>query len=119
MIRRFFPVLVLSALLPGPACAADAAPQASGMPPSRICVEVEISGSKSRSYDCVNQQLAGQADAARPAGIAAPVTAASPPAQTGGFDFAALSQQFGPNLGKSPQPYRPPAPVFANPLGRH
>ncbi len=97
--------------------AADLPPKSDA--PSQVCVEVEIAGVKSNSYDCLNQQLGRQAQMVQSIGNVAPVDAASPSVQTGGFNQAALSQQFGQNLGKSPTPYRPPAAVFTHPIAGH
>ncbi|MEI9991684.1 MAG: hypothetical protein WDM86_16775 [Rhizomicrobium sp.] len=82
-------------------------------------MEVEIAGVKSNSYDCLNQQLARQAQTVQSIGNIAPVGAGSPSVLTGGFNQAAVNQQFGQNFGKSPTPYRPPAPVFAHPIAGH
>jgi hypothetical protein len=79
---------------------------------SETCVEVEIGGERSSSLDCLNRQLKHVVDRVQPIGNIPPISASSPAVQVGGFNEAAMSQQFGPNLGKSVFPYRPPAPVF-------
>jgi hypothetical protein len=81
------------------------------------CIEVTIDGQKAPDMSCLNQQLEQKAAAVRPTPVIAPVDAHSPSVQTGGFNQAAVAQQYGQNFGKSVQPYRPPAPVYAPPLG--
>jgi hypothetical protein len=81
------------------------------------CIEVTIDGQKAPDMSCLNQQLEQKAAAARPVPVIPPVDARSPSVQTGGFNQAAVAQQYGQNFGKSAQPYRPPAPVYASPLG--
>jgi hypothetical protein len=80
------------------------------------CVEVEINGQKTPGMSCLNQELAQKAAAAHTPAIA-PLDAQSPSVKVGGFSQAAVAQQYGQNFGKSAEPYRPPAPVYASPLG--
>ena len=83
------------------------------------CVEVEIDGEKSPPMTCLNQELEQKAAAVPRIPNIAPVDATSSGVRTGGFNQAAVSQQYGQNFGKSTEPYRPPAPVYAPPLGGH
>ncbi|SEH60481.1 hypothetical protein [Magnetospirillum fulvum] len=71
------------------------------------CVEVEIGGEKTPNLSCLNQSLRRKAAEVRPLDTAPPLDAASPSVKTGGFNLPALKQQYGPNFGKSAQPYRP------------
>jgi hypothetical protein len=80
------------------------------------CVEVEINGQKAPGMNCLNQELAQKAAAARTPAIA-PLDAQSPAVKVGGFSQTGVAQQYGQNFGKSAEPYRPPAPVYAPPLG--
>jgi hypothetical protein len=66
---------------------------------------------------CLNQELAQKAAAVAHAPTVAPLDAQSSAVKVGGFNQAAVAQQYGQNFGKSAQPYRPPAPVYASPLG--
>lgn len=85
----------------------------------RSCIEVEIDGQKASDVNCLNQELEQKA-ASVPHGTAvAPLSATAPNVQTGGFNQSAIRQQYGQNLGKSAEPYRPSAPVYAPPLGGH
>jgi hypothetical protein len=79
---------------------------------SETCVEVEIGGERSSSLDCLNRQLKHAVDRIQPVGNIPPVSASSPAVRVGGFNEAAMSQQFGQNLGKSVFPFRPPAAVY-------
>ena len=83
------------------------------------CVEVEINGQKAPGMSCLNQELARKAAAVPYTPAIAPFDARSPAVKVGGFNQAAVAQQYGENFGKSAQPYRPPAPVYASPLGGH
>lgn len=83
---------------------------------SETCVEVEIGGEKSPTINCLNRELKDAVGRAQPTGNIPPVSASSPAVQVGGFDATAMSEQYGQNWGKSVVPYRPPAPVYANPL---
>lgn len=71
------------------------------------CVEVEIGGEHTQKLDCINQQLKQQASHVQPIGNVPPLDAGSPAVKVHGFNETALSQQYGPNLGKSVVPYRP------------
>ncbi len=83
------------------------------------CVEVEIGGEKAPDWNCLNQKLEDEVNAASgapaQAGLA-PISANSPTDQVGGFNPTAMSQQYGSNWGKSAVPFRPPAPTFGDPL---
>jgi hypothetical protein len=80
----------------------------SNLPPaSETCVEVEIGGEHTQKLDCINQQLKQQAQRVQPIGNVPPLDANSPAVKSHGFNETALSQQYGPNLGKSVVPFRP------------
>lgn len=81
------------------------------------CIEVTIDGQKAPDMSCLNQELEQKAAAVRAAPVLPPVDAHSASVQTGGFNQAAVAQQYGQNFGKSVEPYRPPAPVYAPPVG--
>lgn len=80
------------------------------------CVEVEIGGERTPTLDCLNRALKQSVDRVQPIGNLPPLGATSPAVQTGGFNEAALSEQYGQNLGKSVIPFRPPAPVYGTPV---
>lgn len=84
--------------------------------PDESCVEVEIGGDKAPGLSCLNQQLRRAVDGVRPPANIPPLDAASPAVRVGGFNEAAMQEQFGKNFGKSVIPFRPPPPVFASPL---
>ncbi len=86
---------------------------------SRVCVQVSIAGQTAPDYDCLNQQLDGQARGAQHVSNIPPEDANAPAVRVGGFNQAALSQQYGKNWGNSPTVYRPPAQNYSNPLTGH
>jgi len=98
------PIVIGLLLASGPALAEE------------TCVEIEIGGEKTPTLSCINQRLKRQAEQAHPVDVAPPLDAASPPVKTGGFNQPALKQQYGPNFGKSAQPYRPPQ-TYPSPTG--
>lgn len=105
------PILLAILLGPAPAMAAtDDAPQ------SQVCVQVSIGGEAAPDYGCLNQKLGEQARTAQHVTNLPPLDATAPGPRTGGFNQAALGQQFGKAWGSSAAPYRPPLPVYANPL---
>jgi hypothetical protein len=83
---------------------------------SETCVEVEIGGEKTPTLDCLNQQLKREVERVQPTGNLAPLSSSSPAPALGEFNETAMSEQYGPNWGKSVVPYRPAPLVFGNPL---
>ena len=79
------------------------------------CVEPAHAGSVALSYACLNQQLATSP------GMPSPLDTNDirkvPSNRLGLYNAAALGQRMGTNLGRSVQPYRPPAPVYPSTLG--
>lgn len=71
------------------------------------CVEVEIGGDKAPSLTCLNQRLRQQVEQIHPTQNIAPLDASSSSVKLGGYNQAALAQQYGSNFGKSVYPYRP------------
>ncbi len=69
-------------------------------------------------YACLNGQLQTAAKGAPPARSAADAVTsqATTPSKAGTFSFSATSQRMGKNFGHSAQPYRPPPPVYTNPV---
>ncbi len=67
---------------------------------------------------CLNGQVKAAAEAGNPAppAIDATTAQANTPSKVGTFSEAATSERLGKNFGKSAMPYRPPAPVYANPI---
>jgi len=85
------------------------------------CVEVEVNGMRSPSYDCLTDKLKPAASAAG----ASPVKqmgseeiAQRPGNQLGVFNWSATSQRMGNNFGKSATPQRPATPAPTSPLIR-
>lgn len=73
----------------------------------------------SQNLNCLNQQLKQQVDQINPPSIEAPLNAGSSDTKIGIVNLPAVQQQYGKNYGRSIYPYRPPAPVYGAPLGRH
>jgi len=69
-------------------------------------------------YACLNQALKAAVKAGRPAppAVDAATAQANTPSKVGTFSHAATAQRMGQNFGHSAQPYRPPAPTYANPV---
>lgn len=88
----------------------------SAQPGGETCVEVEIGGEKAPTLDCLNQQLKREVERVQPTGNIPPLGAASPAPALGEFNETAMSEQYGPNWGKSAIPWRPTPPSFASPL---
>ncbi len=116
-ISSFWLVLVM--LGPGPALAQAATgsggitlPGSSG----QTCVQVQVAGQKPSAINCLNQQLQQDAQGANPTEPTLPLSAASSSNQVGTFNEQGVAEQYGQNFGKSAIPYRPPVPVFTNPL---
>jgi len=78
------------------------------------CVQPAHAGSAALSYDCLNEQLA------TPPGMPSPLDSNDirkvPSNRLGLYNAAALGQRMGTNLGRSVQPYRPPAPGYPSPV---
>ena len=89
---------------------------------SRACVEVEVDGYRSISYDCLAEQMAPpkqRPDVQTPT-LAAEATARRAPNQLGLFNQAAFGNRMGANAGRSVYPQRPPTysapPVMPGPI---
>jgi hypothetical protein len=82
----------------------------------QTCVQAQIGNEKPSPYDCLNQKLQQQVQGANPTQPSVPLGATSPSNQVGTFNEQGVKQQYGQNFGKSVVPYRPPAPVFSNPV---
>lgn len=87
--------------------------------PFASCVDVQVEGARSLSFDCLNRQLndAGQqrTDAA-PTANAKDVTGTGAPTTVGTFSYTGTAIRMGNAFGKSATPQRPPAPSFTNAL---
>lgn len=77
------------------------------------CIEVEIG--HDRALGCLNQQLKREVDRVNPTLNMPPLDARSSDVSVGLPNEAAVRQQYGPNYGRSVQPFRPPTPVFTVP----
>lgn len=69
-------------------------------------------------YACLTRSLKAEARSA-PGGTSAIDAAAAQahvPSRVGTFSFSATAQRMGSNFGKAAMPYRPPPPVYANPI---
>ncbi|SNU82502.1 hypothetical protein PSP20601_04509 [Pandoraea sputorum] len=103
------------------AAAADDAPRVGGTAAgSRAgCVDVEVNGQRSPSYDCLTNQLqpASVPGSGRAPGLASEEIANKPGNQIGGqFNWSATSQRMGNNFGNSATPQRPSAPPPSAPI---
>lgn len=103
------------------AVAADDAPRVGGTAPaSRAgCVDVEVNGQRSPSYDCLTNQLqpASAPGSGRAPGLESEEIANKPSNQIGGqFNWSATSQRMGNNFGNSATPQRPAAPPPSAPI---
>ncbi|MGH8780537.1 hypothetical protein [Paraburkholderia sp.] len=104
------------ALPAGPASAQHASAP-SAKPP--VCVDVEVDGEHTLSYDCLSRQLSPTAspDSTVPGGTsvdkksAAEALATQPSNRVGTFNLSTERNRFGSNWGKSVQPQRPAPPV--------
>ena len=106
---------------------AGARAQTVTLPPVHVeanpsCVDVQVEGARSLSFDCLNQELkdAAQdhADTA-PAVSAKDVTGTGAPTTVGTFSYTATSIRMGNAFGHSAIPQRPPAPSFTSALVPH
>jgi hypothetical protein len=79
--------------------------------PGSSCVDVAVNDHPALSYACLNQQLAASSEVASgPQPQLDAVAHAPSNQQVGQFNFSALSNRMGNNLGKSVYPQRPPPP---------
>lgn len=119
-----------SLALAGPALAEPAPVGPAPVGPAPVeAVEVVAPGAAARpcppagaapDYACLDRALKAAAQAGRPAPLPSAhdsaVADAQVPSKAGTFSFSAVAERMGPNLGQSAQPYRPPPPVYANPV---
>lgn len=83
------------------------------------CVDVQVQGARSLSFDCLNQQLK---DASQEHSDSAPTLSAKDaagtgaPTTTGTFSYTATAIRMGNSFGHSAIPQRPPAPSFTSAL---
>jgi len=83
------------------------------------CVEVEVNGMRSPSYDCLTEKLTPAASAAGAAPVKqmeSEAIAQRPGNQLGVFNWSATSQRMGNTFGTSATPQRPAAPAPTSPL---
>lgn len=123
--RRFALVIALAATV---ASAAHAAEPGSAQAPA--VGEVVVNGQRPAAcsatapgghglnFACLDGQVKAAAAAGAPAppAIDATPAQASTPSQVGTFSHAATAERLGKTFGRSAQPYRPPPPVYANPI---
>lgn len=103
------------------AAAADDAPRVGGTASaSRAgCVDVEVNGQRSPSYDCLTNQLqpASAPGSGHAPGLESEAIANKPSNQIGGqFNWSATSQRMGNSFGNSATPQRPAAPPPSAPI---
>jgi hypothetical protein len=112
--------LLLAAILPVLAQA-----QSINLPPLHVeapgdsCVDAGAQGTRSLSFDCLNQKLkdaAQEHDSTTPTANAKDVTGTGAPTTVGTFSYTGTSIRMGDAFGKSAIPQRPPAPSFTNAL---
>jgi hypothetical protein len=98
-----------------PACLAQTPSSDGGGP----CVDVQVGNERVADLDCLNRQLRlhVEQEHAVPA-VPAPIDARSSSTAVGTASEAAAEQTMGSAFGKSPQPQRPPPPVFVPPLAK-
>lgn len=85
------------------------------------CVEVEVNGQRTRSFDCLTQKLLPTtASAQKPSSssVASETIVERPSNQLGLFNRSATSQRMGNTFGTSVYPQRPVAQKPASPLIR-
>lgn len=88
-------------------------------PAPSSCVNVQVEGARSISFDCLNQQLKADAQDqgnAPPTTIAKDAAGNGAPTTVGTFSYTGTSIRMGSNFGKSAFPQRPPAPSFTSAL---
>ncbi|WP_432240997.1 hypothetical protein [Herbaspirillum robiniae] len=111
--------IVLPLVLINPACAQGSADPADGGASqassesalASACVDVEVNGVRSRSYDCLTEKLKPKAalQAARTGGLNSEQIVNQPSNQLGLFNRAAMANRMGNTFGTSVYPQRPPA----------
>lgn len=109
------------------AAQAQSVPQPVILPPVKVeaapsCVDVQVEGARSLSFDCLNQNLKDAAQdhgAAPPAVTAKDVTGSGAPTTVGTFSHTATSIRMGNAFGHSAIPQRPPTPSFTSALVPH
>jgi hypothetical protein len=97
------------------------------LPPVKVeaspsCVDVQVEGAHSLSFDCLNQSLkdaAQQQSDTAPAVSAKDVTGSGAPTTVGTFSYTGTSIRMGNAFGHSATPQRPPAPSFTSALVPH
>jgi len=97
------------------------------LPPVKVeaspsCVDVQVEGAHSLSFECLNQSLkdaAQQQSDTAPAVSAKDVTGSGAPTTVGTFSYTATSIRMGNAFGHSAIPQRPPAPSFTSALVPH
>lgn len=91
-------------------------------PDTDSCVDVEVGGAKSLSFDCLNRQLhnpAGTDDSKAPDIAAKDVTGSGAPTTAGTFSYTGTAIRMGDAFGKSAIPQRPTPPSFTGSLVPH
>lgn len=119
-MRAKFVMIVAAGLLPCGFAFAQVPPAAppAGQAAKRVCVDVEVDGERTLSYDCLSQQLTPTTPPDAPASqSAAQALANGPSNRVGTFNLSAERNRFGANWGKSITPQRPQPPQPA-PIGR-
>jgi hypothetical protein len=110
LTRPAFPILVIGLLSAAtstqPARAADA--------PSQTCVDVRIGDQ--RSYGCLDQQLARQAQESHAPAAIPSLSATSPALAVGGYNQGATHERLGTSFGHSVIPQRPPPAQYPSSL---
>jgi hypothetical protein len=110
------------------AAQAQPVPQTITLPPVKVeasspsCVDVQVEGARSLSFDCLNQELkdaAQQQNETAPTVSAKDVTGSGAPTQVGTFSYTGTSIRMGNAFGHSATPQRPPAPSFTSALVPH
>jgi hypothetical protein len=100
--------------------------QTVNLPPLKVeaaplpsCVDVQVQGARSISYDCLNQQLkddAGTADVGPHPFDVKDAAGNGAPTTVGTFSYTGTSIRMGNAFSHSAIPQRPPAPSFSNAL---
>ena len=103
--RRWFTRLAFPILAAGLAAATSQRPARAADAPAQTCVDVRIGDQ--RSYDCLDQQLARQAQQSHTPAAIPPLSAGSPALSVGGFNQGATQERLGTSFGHSVIPQRP------------
>lgn len=102
-----------------------AATNAQTRPPELTLPEITVSPDganrekEKRALEQLNKQLRRKVDETNPSVNMPPIDARSSDLKTGVVNIPAVQQQYGKNFGRSVIPYRPAAPIYTSPLGRH